>query len=183
MEPTYVPNYTRTPGISRLLQEVSWLDAVAARSEAIMSDSDRSYTYGKGRGERTYVASPFVAGVGEEMANLNVYLEQIGYGPVNVCFLNRYIDQKQQLGWHADDHKGTDHTRPIVVLSFGQPREIWWRKNAQVGEVPVIHKRLLEDGSLFLMSPGFQAECQHRIPKGDRIMGPRVSLTFRAFLP
>lgn len=182
MDPVYIPGYTSTPGIARLLAEVSWLHAVEARSEAIMSDITREYTYGKGRGERSYTASPFVAGVGEEMERLNKYLEQIGYGPVNVCFLNRYDGKQHQLGWHADDHRGTDHTRPIVVLSFGQAREIWWRPNGQTGEVPASQRCMLEDGSMFLMPPGFQALHQHRIPKGDRDMNPRVSLTFRAFL-
>lgn len=182
MEPTYIPSYTSTPGITRLMQEVTWLQRVEARSEAFMSDVVRSYTYGAGRGERTYTSGPFEAGVDEVMGRLNLDLAQLGYGSMNVCFLNRYDGRNQQLGWHADDHPGTDHTRPIVVLSFGQAREIWWRTNGQTGEVPASQRRLLEDGSMFIMPPGFQSTHQHRIPKGDREMACRVSLTFRAFL-
>lgn len=181
MEPIYIPNYTTMPGLDRLLREVDWLHVVEARSEAFMSAVTRSYTYGKGRGERTYTSGPFAAGVEEVMDRLNVDLTP-KHGAMNVCFLNRYDGEHQQLGWHADDHPGTDHTKPIVVLSFGQAREIWWRPNGQVGEIPASQRCLLEDGSMFIMPPGFQQLYQHRIPKGGKNMGCRVSLTFRSFL-
>lgn len=184
MHPIYVPDYTEFPGLDRLLTLVPWLRVTETRSECFMADATPplSYTYGKGSGERTYTSIHFAAGVREAMAVLNEELSRRGWGPVNVCFLNRYDSEREHLGWHADDHEGTDHTRPIAVVSFGEPREIWWRPNGEKGEVPAERRQLLADGSLFVMPPGFQALYQHRIPKGGRAMGARVSLTFRAFL-
>ena len=229
-----------------------------------------SYTYGTGRGLRTYTSVPMTTIVSSFMGTVNLKLAEHGMGPMNVCFLNLYEDERQHLGWHADNHPGTDHERPIVSVSLGQPREIWWRTipcehcggggllaaaneaDTRVGntfarrtaeqlssyqpgtvisyygqgdvfsatkhpsgiwivpgigdvtkhlsqcetameclECPTcqgrkghlnIHQRLLEHGSMFVMPPGMQQTHQHRIPKGSRRMGTRISLTFRAFL-
>lgn len=42
-------------------------------------------------------------------------------------------------------------------------------------------KKLLQHGSLCLMHAGMQDTHQHRIPKVDREVGPRISLTFRGY--
>ncbi len=186
--PVYHPNWTpvsghpHLPSLARLIAEVPWLRVTETRSECFMADTPVSYTYGKGIGERTYTSVPFGAGVSVLLGAVNAQLCNAWAG-LNVCFLNRYDTEREHLGWHADDHAGTDHTKPIVVVSFGQAREIWWRPTGLPGEVPPQRRRLLEDGSFFLMPPGFQSDYQHRIPKGDRPMGTRISLTFRAFLP
>ncbi len=175
MTPVYIPEWTREPGIERLLSEIEWLAVAETRGEHFMSMFPVSYTYGSGRGVRTYTSSPFSAGVGDLLARLP--------SPgMNVCFLNRYDHQRHHLGWHADDHDGTDHTKPIIVISFGAEREIWWRKKGTNGVVPPENRQLLGNGSMFIMPAGFQADYEHRIPKADRAVGARVSLTFRAFL-
>ena len=170
--------------LQRLLDEVPWLRVADTRSEFFMADAEVSYTYGRGRGERTYTSQPYCAGVRELRDRLNEELARGCFYPLNVCFLNRYDHEREHLGWHADDHPGTDHTRPIAVVSFGQARKIQWRLTSQANGLPFpgeVHEELLEDGSLFVMPPGFQQQYQHRIPKGGRKFGPRVSLTFRAF--
>jgi alkylated DNA repair dioxygenase AlkB len=183
MKPIYIPNWTVTPGLQRLEAEVHWLRVAETRSEQMMAHGDVSYTYGKGRGERTYTSTPFCTDVATLMDAVNLHLSTVHgwHVPMNVCFLNRYLDQNDHLGWHADDHQGTDHTAPVVVVSFGAEREIWWRVNGHKGELPPEHKVLLGNGSLFTMPPGFQFTHQHRIPKAGREVGARISLTFRAF--
>lgn len=171
--------------IDRLLAEVPWLRVTETRSEYFMSDASVSYTYGKGAGERTYTSQPYCAGVRELRDRLNAEIAKGQFGPLNVCFLNRYDHEREHLGWHADDHPGTDHTRPIVVVSFGEARKIQWRMTSAALGLPfpgAVDEQLLEDGSMFVMPPGFQQQYQHRVPKGGRKMKPRVSLTFRAFL-
>jgi alkylated DNA repair dioxygenase AlkB len=106
--------------------------------------------------------------------------EEFGYS-LDVCFLNYYADQKKALGWHADDSEPIDQTQPIAVISFGQPREIWWKPNDFKGVIPHEWRQLLGDGSLFIMPAGMQDTHKHRIPKGDHEMGPRISLTYRAW--
>jgi alkylated DNA repair dioxygenase AlkB len=182
LSPIYEPAFIAEPMLDRLLTEVPWWRRAETRSEFFMADEPVSYTYGKGAGIRTYTAEPWCAGVRPVLDAVNVTLADRGWGPLNVCFLNRYDNQREHLGWHSDDHEGTDHTRPIVVVSFGAEREIWCRPVDDIpGFFPTSNRQRLGDGSIFIMPPGFQQFYQHRIPKADRVVGPRVSLTFRAF--
>lgn len=187
MKPTYIPQWLDNPEdvFNRLETEVDWLSLTETREEYFMSETPVSYTYGKGRGIRTYTSAPYAAGVDAIQEKLNTFLTttQDHSSTLNVCFLNKYNNQLMHLGWHADDHEGTDHTQPIAVISFGAEREIWWRPNGFAGVIPPENRQLLGNGSLFVMPPGFQSYFQHRIPKGDRAMNTRISLTFRAFIP
>lgn len=180
MIPFYDPTFASDvpDALEKLLHETPWLERTDARKECFMATPMRSYTYGSGRGVRTYESifpRPFVQLLMHE-------INQEHDLRFNGCFLNRYDDASKQLGWHADDSPGMDHGHPIAVVSFGEPREIWWRPNGEGGVVPIGHRRLLAHGSLFVMPAGFQQTHQHRIPKGDRPMGVRVSLTYRRFL-
>lgn len=142
----------------------------APRDECFMSDSLSPYTYGKGRGERTYNPIPFsplIRFVRDSM--------QPGY---DLCFSNKYIDGTKHLGWHSDDGPTIDHKRGIAVVSFGAERDIWFRPIGTTGE-DVITKIRLGHGSVLTMPPGFQQTHQHRIPKAGFKCGPRISLTFR----
>jgi alkylated DNA repair dioxygenase AlkB len=174
---TYIPNWTDIV-LEDILENIPWEDRAETRRECFMSDPVTSYTYGQGRGVRTYTSIPFEGGVDAIMAELNGAMES----DYNGCFLNRYDDHRQHLGWHADDFIRMDHDHPIAVISLGEPREIWWRTFGQKGIIPPEQRQLLEPGSLLIMPAGMQQTHQHRIPKGDREMGPRVSLTFRRFV-
>lgn len=182
-KPIYIPNWTTEPGIEHLLgPTIPWRRDTETRQECFMTSVPYVYQYGTGRGIRTYTAVPITQTIEAVMQNLNDTLFwPLGYGEMNGCFLNRYDDHTQHLGWHADDFEGMDHERPVCVVSFGQPREIWFRENGVNGTVPKENRQILENGSLLIMPHGFQGTHQHRIPKGDRTMSPRVSLTFRAF--
>lgn len=275
MTPLYLPDLCDPDGdtCEVIDSDTPWLREAETRSECFMSPlAPLSYTYGTGRGVRTYTSVPMTPIVTALMPYVNLKLAEHDMGPVNVCFLNKYEGERQHLGWHSDNHPGTDHTRPIVSVSFGHPREIWWRATPcehcggsgllvaaneadtkgqgstfakrtpeqiasyQPGTVlsyygqgdvyfatkqgddtwhvegiwgdiakflpgtitamesllcPTckgskahldIHRQLLGSGSMFVMPPGMQQGWQHRIPKGDRRMGTRISLTFRAFL-
>lgn len=187
MEPIYTPAFSPDhTEAKRLLAYTPWERRTDARSECFMAPGEPvPYTYGRDRGVRTYHSIPMTERVAEIMRHLNIRLErtQPGWGPMTGCFLNRYDHEREHLGWHADDFVGMDHSKCVAVVSFGAHREIWWRENGATGEVPPENRQLLEDGSLFIMPPGMQHTHQHRIPKGGRQMGPRVSLTFRAFFP
>lgn len=201
--PTYVRNWRGTHNSSleghtcfnELVETTPWEQRVEARRECFMSDPIRSYTYGKESGERTYTSvlpSRIVAAYlsmvneGEPVSGIPQSISSWPARPpcsFNACFLNRYDDERQALGWHSDDSPGQDHGHPIAVFSCGQTREIWVRPIGFTGIIPQEWRYLLEPGSLFIMPGGFQQTHQHRIPKGDRKMGTRISLTFRKFLP
>lgn len=189
MKPTlHLPIFL--PQLGTLLKEVPWVNVRDARAECFMALTPTTYNYGTPPHDQTYTSVPYHGSV----ANVQTMLNMLSYtfspnktdgGPAeyNVCFLNRYDNEHNQLGWHSDDSPGMLHEHPIAVVSFGEPREIWVREKGLKGEIPAQDRYSLADGSLFIMPPGFQMTYQHRIPKGSRKMGPRVSLTFRRYVP
>lgn len=180
----YIPDIFAQYSVGDLISQVPWEEQTTARRECFMTDpAGVTYTYGGNRGQRTYVSVEMHPAVREVMDVLNNPVEGArNRRDYNACFLNLYTDEHNMLGWHADNFDGMDGDHPIASVSFGQPREIWWRPNGQTGVVPVDQRQLLGHGSVFVMPGGFQATHQHRIPRGDRQMTPRVSMTFRRFI-
>lgn len=182
LRPHYQDNYLDSSSaclmFAHLLHELDWLKVTEARQEYFMSDAPRSYTYGKPPNDREYHSNPYSQYVLELLWKLNEDLES----EFNVCFLNRYDTQKHQLGWHADDSPSMDASHPIAVVSLGAEREIWWRLQRDKGVTPPQQRQLLANGSLFVMPAGFQGLYHHRIPKADREVGTRISLTFRRYI-
>jgi len=202
---TIVPNLEidRRFILSQLLA-LPWERHTEARQELFQAPTPVEYTYGKGPGTRTYTASPLTSGVADVLSRVNHFLWQLtmeaaatragplatgavisrgqDWGPMSGCFLNRYDDQHQALGWHADDFRGMDHSKAVCVVSFGAERELWWRVKGQKGIIPPEQRIRMVSGSLLVMPPGMQHTHDHRVPKADHAVGPRVSLTFRAFL-
>lgn len=149
----------------------------APRKECWMNDYERPYTYGRGRGQRTYESrkmNHIVHDIRLELLDrLRIYFEG--------CFANGYNGERDHLGWHSDDDPGIDHAKPIVVVSYGASREIQVRP---IGSKNV-NERLsfvLSPGSIFIMSAGSQFTHQHSIPKVNRVIGPRLSLTYRGLI-
>jgi alkylated DNA repair dioxygenase AlkB len=96
-------------------------DIQYARRECFMSDEPKEYQYIENG--PIYESIPFHPLVKYIMNKIN---NEFGY-KLDVCFLNFYIDKSKALGWHADDSPEIDQTQPIVVVSFGSEREIWWK--------------------------------------------------------
>ena len=193
------------------LLELPWLTKRTARHEYFMSLKPREYSYGnRGLGSESYQSNPFTSLVKTMMKCFN---EQFDV-KMNVCFLNKYDDEHQHLGWHADQFQGMREDQPIIVVSYGAEREIWLKdkrgflcpsckngyrdgvdsatwchtcdnegftKSPLGGKQPQEQRVKLEEGSLFIMPPGYQDTHLHRIPKHDRPCKWRISLTFRSF--
>ena len=143
-----------TKTFDTLLETVKWENKGAPRMEAFMSDVDLSYGYDTKFGVRYYNSIPFTDEVKTIMNNLN---EQFNT-EYNVCFLNYYENEKQHLGWHADDSPEMDTNHPIAVISFGESRYIFVKDRFYKGEIPDEDKFLLNDGSLFIMPANYQEE-------------------------
>ncbi len=187
MKPVLIPDLFRTQ-LANLMMDVPWVNVRDARSECFMAMTPTTYTYGTPPHDQTYTSVEYHEAVALIQWALNISgYDFTGKDPwpakYNVCFLNRYDNEHNRLGWHSDDSPGMLHEHPIAVVSFGEPREIWVREKGFKGEIPAENRYLLEDGSLFIMPPGFQQTHQHRIPKGSRKMGTRISLTFRRYVP
>lgn len=178
---TYIPGFIKDP--VEALNELKTLDFVrrdgSPRDEYYVNDVPVPYTYGRGRGVRTYEPQVWTDRIRSVQAALKAFT---GYD-FEVCFLNRYLDQSDQLGWHADDSPEMDDKRPIAIVSLGVAREIWFRPNpTPTNKSPEVTKLVLESGSLALMAPGMQDTYQHRIPKASFKCGERISMTFRGYV-
>lgn len=147
------------------------------RKEFYMNDYPVPYTYGSGGYEKTFLPKswhPLILDIRHKLES--------EFGCVfNVCFVNLYENEKHFLGWHADNSPEMDDEKPIVTVSLGAEREIWFRENGEVNPKKV-HAIRLGNGSACAMPPGFQDTHEHRIPKNDRPCGPRMSLTFRGYV-
>lgn len=154
----------------------------APRAECVMAlpGAPQTYSYGNDNRRRTrvYRAVRMIDPVSRLMHRLN-RAAVAGGARYNVCVLNRYDNEHNHLGWHADDSPEQDPAHPIAVLAFGATRELWVRARGATGKVPPEDRFAMIPGALFVMPAGFQEVMLHRIPKHDRPCGPRVSLTFR----
>jgi alkylated DNA repair dioxygenase AlkB len=159
------------------LLKLDWETKRTARHEYFMSDNLIKYSYGNRMGAEEYISKPMTGMVGNLMNLINVNLKS----NLNACFLNKYDDEKQHLGWHADDFQKMSGDEPITVVSFGAEREIWLKNQEDKGNIPDDQKILLNRGSLFIMPAFYQEDNFHKIPKHNRPCGWRISLTFRSF--
>ena len=182
-----------------LLKDLAWEQRPdAPRMEYWTNSFGRSYTYGRGKGIRTYESQPSHVLIdvinatvtravhrvlGEQFPNLATM------EPFEGCFLNCYKGERDHLGWHADDDPGINHDHPIAVVTVGAGRMLQIkRQNGLTGpddgtDPAQVHDFFLEPGSLLLMHPGMQSFWYHRIPKVGHKVEPRISLTYRALLP
>ncbi len=186
MKPIYIEKFVEDNDnfiFDHLLNDLVWLEATSARKEYFMADRKISYTYGSGNSSRTYESSPITDPVQYIFDSLNSDpLNENFKRQYNVCFLNRYDDSSNFLGWHADDSDSMNMDHDICSLSFGAEREIWWKKKDFKGVIPKEGRQMLKHGSLFIMPAGFQKDHFHKIPKCDHLCGVRISLTFRNYV-
>lgn len=179
----YSPNFfTNADDLFKQLKELAWVKrGNTPRQEYYCNDFDLPYVYGKGMYAREYEAQPYTPAIQE----IREVCEKHAATKFEVCFLNRYLNQRDQLGWHADDSPEMDDARPIAIVSFGVEREIWFRpiKSTETEMAEVKPERfVLGHGSICLMQPGMQDTWQHRIPKASFECGERISLTFRGYV-
>lgn len=199
---SYFPNFILNPDLAfqKLEQELDWERRNdAPRCEYYCNDYKKLYIYGKGKGRRAYDPRPYHPTILE----IRKHLEQLTDVKFETCFLNCYLDQKDHLGWHADDSPEMDNNRPIAIISLGVEREIWFRPKIFATEQRSGDERrwrqrvspdrrsaderehqtlLLEHGSLCIMAANMQNTWEHRIPKASFACGKRISLTFRGYV-
>jgi DNA oxidative demethylase len=92
----------------------------------------------------------------------------------NYALINKYIDNKSKIGYHADDEDDLCENSMILGISLGQERKIYFKKEK---DKPV--KVSLPHNSLIVMGHPTNSNYKHAIPDSAVKMGPRISLTFR----
>ncbi len=180
----YIENFIENDGelFNKLWKELAWeRRGEIPRREYYCNEISVPYTYGVKEFARTYEPKVWHEAILEIK---NKVEKELGI-QLEVCFLNGYENSKDQLNWHSDDSPEMDDSRPIVIVTLGATREIWFRKIPKNGEkIPMenVDKLMLKSGSMCIMLPGMQDTHQHRIPKSGYECGPRISLTFRGYV-
>lgn len=181
--PTFIPNHEEV--FQELLTGLAWERRERTnRSEYYCNDTpDAPFMYGYGTGARSYLPKPYHPRI---LQIRDALKEHTGHH-LDSCFVNRYHDQHDHIGWHADDSPDMDDDRPIVTVSFGAPREIWFQPTLAWAHDVVItttdkQVQLLEPGSACIMQAGMQLRWRHRVPKASMVVGERISLIYRGYV-
>lgn len=106
-------------------------------------------------------------------------LETAAQSRFNSVLLNLYRDQRDTVGWHADDERELGPDPIIGSVSFGATRPFQLKHRKTKGIQRSVD---LTHGSLLLMGAGTQQNWLHRIPRSTKEIGPRINLTFRHML-
>ena len=93
----------------------------------------------------------------------------------NSVLANYYRDGKDSMGWHSDDEKELGPDPTIASISFGSERDLVFR-NKITKETLAIPQT---NGCLILIDGKTQKNWQHSIKKTQKVIGPRINLTFR----
>jgi alkylated DNA repair dioxygenase AlkB len=179
IETKYIPNYIENSNnFEYFKNNLEWVQREnCPRKEYWDTSLRKPYTYGQGRGIRTYEPNKPIDKIQVLRYKL---LEDFGVF-FEGCFLNFYETKKDHLGWHSDDDLGIDHSKPIMIITLGGKRELNWKPIGSKG-LDSISSQMLEGGSLFIMPSGMQQTHYHRIPKAGFESDPRISLTFRSLI-
>ena len=103
-------------------------------------------------------------------------IEDVTNTTFNSVLLNLYRDGKDSVVWHSDDEPELGKNPEIGSVSFGATRRFMFRhkfKKELKFEIELTH------GSFLLMKGVTQHFWQHQIPKTNKLIQPRINLTFR----
>lgn len=96
----------------------------------------------------------------------------------NNCLLNYYLSGDSTMGFHSDDTTDLKAGTGVAIISLGHSRDITFRSKAS----PDVRRSYpLASGSLLYMDSSVQEAWMHAVKK-QRDAGPRISLTWRAFV-
>lgn len=184
----FLPKDVADAAYEHLYNKLDWVrKGSTPRNEYYVHDLGLPYRYGNEKFGRTYDSQ-----APDSVITMIRRLLKADLGvDFDVVFLNCYEHAHDHLGWHADDSPEMSDDHPIVTVSLGAEREIWFtpkRGEGHPNELPAERfvfpaKLRLGHGSACWMLPGMQDTHLHRIPKSDRECGPRISLTFRVYVP
>lgn len=112
------------------------------------------------------------------MSSIKTDVEQYYNCTFNSCLVNLYRDNKDSVGWHADDEKSLGSKPTIASISFGETRRFEFCRKDDNLRKPVFGFNL-EHGSGLLMKGDVQEKWLHCVPKEYHDRKHRLNLTFR----
>ena len=98
--------------------------------------------------------------------------------PFNSVLANLYRNERDSMGFHADNEPELGLEAIIASISLGDNRTLYMKNKT----TKVTHKIPLNHGGLLVMAGQTQQYWLHAIPKQVRSIGPRINLTFRKIL-
>ncbi len=96
----------------------------------------------------------------------------------NGCLLNLYRNGEDCMGWHADNEKVLDSSKPIASISLGAQRDFLLKNLMSLEK----YSFSLNNGDLLLMKTDCQRHWIHSLPKRKKVKELRINLTFRKYL-
>lgn len=178
----YWPNWLADNEASKLLEELSstlpWLQrqlkmfgkvVAEPRLSAWIGDPGAKYTYSG----RAHAPTPWLPALEVLRTRLEKQLGQT----LNSVLANLYRNERDSMGWHADDERELGTNPTIVSVSLGQTRR-FWLKHAAAETI----RLELGHGSLLVMRGSTQHHWKHSVPKETSHREPRINLTFRHIL-
>lgn len=112
-----------------------------------------------------------------ELLEIKSNIESFTNSTYNSVLINYYRNEKDSVGFHADDEKNICENSNIASLSLGALRNFILQKNDKTNNLSFN----LENGSLLIMGGTTQRYWRHSIPKEKNKTEPRINLTFRKF--
>jgi alkylated DNA repair dioxygenase AlkB len=97
----------------------------------------------------------------------------------NSVLANLYRDERDSMGYHADNEKELGLNPAIASVSLGSARLFRLRHKKRRENLDIV----LEHGDLLIMAGALQHHWVHALPKTRQTKGPRINLTFRRILP
>jgi alkylated DNA repair dioxygenase AlkB len=98
----------------------------------------------------------------------------------NSVLLNYYRDQRDCMGFHADDEPELGREPVIASLSLGAERQLVFKHKFRSDQRNISLR--LPSCSMLLMKGATQKYWKHGAPRQSRSCGPRVNLTFRTIV-
>lgn len=143
------------------------------RDVQFRSDDSKGYFYSN----QVMQSKPLTAEMQELLRIVNASLG----AQYNGILFNRYKNGRKTVGAHGDSESGLDAKAGVLAISYGATRTFRVRDAARkciVGNFPSKHLKALQ-----MRGPTFQKMYTHEIPAEAKVLGERISLTFRKHVP
>ena len=142
------------------------------RDVAFFSDVSAGYYYSR----QVMPAQP----LNDLLRQLLVLVNSSVGAAYNGILVNKYRTGQDNVGSHSDSEHALDVSAGVIALSVGATRifRLRTQTNDKVGDFDA-----QEGFGLQMRGNSFQRLLKHEIPRQGRILGARVSFTFRTHLP
>jgi alkylated DNA repair dioxygenase AlkB len=142
------------------------------RQEAMFGDSKSYFYVYSGSVElRAKLWTPFLLKLRTQVEVKTGYKYQVVIG-------NHYRNEKDSIGFHADDEPTLGPKSAIASISLGATRSFKLKRK----DGGPSYSYDLSHGDLMLMLPGCQEDWVHAVPKSSRSSAARINWTFRPYM-